>query len=136
MNTVDALNKALLKNSSDAKGWRKAFASAQGSYSRDFAQKNLHRLKAEQEEILNHLKTLELRRQQVMKTALRDGIITDHVRDGVCERLVADGWLDRMDAIPNRGGKPASKDYLPTNKATENWQIIETKYEEENNSAQ
>jgi hypothetical protein len=47
--------------------------------------------------------------------------VTDHASDGVCEELLREGWLERAPAIPARPHVNRASAYLPTEKATEQW---------------
>jgi hypothetical protein len=55
MNEVDHLRKLLADTEAGEKGWRKALTSAQGSFSRTLAEKNLSRLAAARETLLSQL---------------------------------------------------------------------------------
>jgi uncharacterized caspase-like protein len=123
MNEENDIKKSLAKITRDEKGWRKSMTSAEGSYSKDFAQVNLHRLEALRQVLLTRLTSLEARRQQVMKSAVADGIFTDHIRDGVCEQLVTEGLLIRADPLPRRHVKSIQQVYVPTEQAVQEWQI-------------
>jgi hypothetical protein len=58
-----------------------------------------------------------------MKSAVADGIFTDHIRDGVCEQLVTEGLLIRADPLPRRHVKSIQQVYVPTEQAVQEWQI-------------
>lgn len=126
MNNEDEIKKSLAKIARDEIGWRKLLKNAEGSFSRNFAQKNLNRLSDEQEMLLNRRKTLEMRRQYVMKMAIADGIFTDNVRDRVCEELVANGWLTQAETVSDRRGKRNDRVYQPTEKAIQDWNRADT----------
>ncbi len=64
---------------------------------------------------------LEMRRRQVMRGALADGIFTDHQSDGVCKQLLNEGWLERAEPIPLRPHVSRAQAYLPTEKAIAEW---------------
>ncbi|MEP7291438.1 MAG: hypothetical protein ABI835_06620 [Chloroflexota bacterium] len=72
-----------------------------------------------QDELLNT--SINLRRRQVMKSALVDGIFTDHMADGTCEQLRKEGWLERAAAIAPRPHVSRAPAYLPTPKAENTW---------------
>ncbi len=55
MDKVDQIRKLLLETKAGEKGWRKVLARAEGSYSRTLAEKNLSRLAALHETLLNQL---------------------------------------------------------------------------------
>ncbi len=55
MNEVARIQKLLLETKAGEKGWRKVLAHAEGSYSRTLAEKNLSRLTALRETLLNQL---------------------------------------------------------------------------------
>jgi hypothetical protein len=122
----DAIKKSLAKITRDEKGWRKSMSNTEGSYSKNVAQENLHRLEALREVLLSRLTSLEARREHVMKNAVVHGIFTDHVRDGVCEQLVAEGWLVRADPLPRRHVRVVQQVYLSTEKAVQNWDNSES----------
>ncbi len=65
--------------------------------------------------------TLEMRRQQVMRGAIADGIFTDHQSDGICEQLRREGWLERAAPIAWRRNVSRAATYLPTEKAVTEW---------------
>ncbi len=67
------------------------------------------------------LAAAQSRRLQVMKSALADGIFTDHMSDGVCEQLLSEGWLERAAVIAARPHVNRANAYLPTDKALEQW---------------
>jgi hypothetical protein len=69
------------------------------------------------------LSTVELRRNQVMKAAILDGIFTDHQSDGVCQQLTREGWLERAAPIAKRPHVNRADAYLPTDKAINEWDI-------------
>jgi hypothetical protein len=56
MNEVDHIRKLLQDTKASEKGWRKVLATAEGSYSRTLAEKNLSRLAALRENLLGQLK--------------------------------------------------------------------------------
>jgi hypothetical protein len=58
-----------------------------------------------------------------MKSAVADGIFTDHLRDGACEELVTEGWLMRIAAATRRGNRGVSPTYLPTDLAAQDLHI-------------
>jgi hypothetical protein len=126
MNSENDIKKSLAKIKLDEKGWRKSMANTEGTYSKDVAQENLHRLDALRETLLSRLTSLEARRQHVMKNAVVDGIFTDHIRDGVCEQLVTEGWLIRADPHPRGRLKVAQQVYLSTEKAVQDWNPSDT----------
>lgn len=126
MNNENAIHKSLSKITRDEKGWRKSLATADGSYSREFAEENLRRLQIEQGLLHKRLESLQMRRQHVMRVATGDGIVTDHVRDGVCEQLVIEGWLVGAETLPRRAGRRVDRVYLPTDKAVEGWHSADT----------
>ncbi len=68
-----------------------------------------------------HLAAIDLRRKQVMRVALADGMFTDRISDGVCEQLLSEGWLERLAKIAKRPHVSRSCAYLPTEKALEEW---------------
>jgi hypothetical protein len=68
-----------------------------------------------------HLAATDLRRKQVMRVALAEGMFTDRISDGVCEQLVREGWLERLEQIAKRPHVSRSSAYLPTEKALEEW---------------
>lgn len=118
---ISVIKKSLANITRHEKGWRRSMANTEGSYSKDLAQENLHRLETQREVLLNRLTSLEARRQHVMKTAVEDGIFTDRIRDGVCEQLVTEGWLIRADPLPRRYVRTAQQVYLSTEKAIQDW---------------
>ena len=63
----------------------------------------------------------ELRRRQIMRAAIADGIVTDRISDGVCEQLLSEGWLERAVKLPRRPHVMSSSAYLPTEKALQDW---------------
>jgi hypothetical protein len=130
MTDEENIQKSLAKIKSDEKGWRKALATAEGSFSRNLAEENLSRLVTLRHTLLNQLKTIELRRKHVMKVAVVDGIFTDHLSDGVCQQLVREGWLERADPIPQRPHISRNPAYLPTEKAIQSWQVGDLTEEE------
>jgi len=67
--------------------------------------------------------TVELRRQQVMKAAILDGIFTDHQSDGICQQLLSEGWLERAAPIAKRPHVNRADAYLPTEKAVNDWNV-------------
>ena len=119
----ESIQKALTKLTSDEKGWRKALASAEGSFSREQAEENLSRLAVLRQTLNTQLQTNELRRQQVMRNAVIDGIVTDHSGDGVLQQLLKEGWLERAEVLPPRPHVSRSPAYLPTEKAMQEWQM-------------
>lgn len=121
MNIEESIQKSLNKIKTDERGWRKALAGAEGSYSREFAQENLVRLDSLRQTLLNQLVSNERRRKQVMRVAIADGIFTDHNSDGVCEQLLGEGWLERAAPIPLRRRISHAPVYLPTEKALQEW---------------
>ena len=64
---------------------------------------------------------MEMRRRQIMRVALGDGIFTDRLSDGVCEQLLNEGWLERATPIALRPHVSRSPAYLPTEKAVHKW---------------
>jgi len=121
MDTEINIKKSLAKISSNENGWRKALTTAEGSFSRDLARKNLERLEEQRQELLGQLTSLEERRQNVMKIAVENGVVTDDVRDGICEQLVTEGWLTRAGALFGGPAKPTDPTYLITEKANQDW---------------
>ncbi len=67
------------------------------------------------------LSTVELRRNQVMKAAILDGIFTDHLSDGICQQLASEGWLEHAAPIAKRPHVNRADAYLPTDKAINEW---------------
>ena len=55
MNEVDRLRKLLAEANAGEQGWRKVLTTAEGSFSRALAEKNLHRLAALREKLLHEL---------------------------------------------------------------------------------
>ena len=115
------IKKSLAKISSNENGWRKMLTTAEGSFSRDLAKKNLERLEEERKLLLDQLASLEERRQNVMNLAIANGVVTDNIRDGICEQLATEGWLSRAGALFNGDVKTADRVYLPTDKASADW---------------
>ncbi len=71
---------------------------------------------------MNHqLITDDMRRQQIMRVAIEEGIFTDHQSDGICEQLLSEGWLERAASLPLRPHVSRSNAYLPTEKAVAEW---------------
>ncbi len=121
MNKPDNIQKSLDKIASDEKGWRKALANAEGSFSKNQAEENLRRLALLRQSLLNQVMVVKRRREHVMNVALAEGMITDHVSDGVCEQLVKEGWLEHADQQAMRPHVNVAAAYLPTDKAVQDW---------------
>jgi hypothetical protein len=119
MNHRDEISKSLTRNTLDEKGWRKTLAGAEGSHSKELAEKNINRLHSERQTLLHRQSSFEARKLNVMRAAVMDGIFTDHLRDGVCQELVTEGWLVRAEAISRRGNRATSPTYLPTELAAQ-----------------
>jgi hypothetical protein len=126
MNDEYEIKKSLAKIIRDEKGWRKSLAKSEGSYSRDFARDNLHRLEALREQLLGRLNSLQTRREQVMKSVVEEGNFLDHIFDGVCEQLVAEGWLSRAEPLSRYSPKVEQRIYFSTEKAAQDWNQTET----------
>jgi len=111
----------------DEKEWRTAANAVEASPAKTVAEENLRRLDGLRHSLQSHLESLGLRRQQVMKLAIVDGIFTDHLSDGVCEKLLGEGWLERADPLPVRPHVNRAHAYLPTEKAVQDWntQVVE-----------
>ena len=55
MNEVDRIRKLLTETNAGEQGWRKVLTTAEGSFSRALAEKNLNRLAVLREKLLNEL---------------------------------------------------------------------------------
>lgn len=69
----------------------------------------------------SELSTMEKRTRQIMRVALGEGIVTDHISDGACEQLLREGWLERAAPVAPRPHVSRSPAYLPTEKAIHEW---------------
>jgi hypothetical protein len=125
MNMEDGISvqKLLTKITNEEKGWRKSLTGAEGTFSRNLAEANLRRLESLRSDIMKQLDASERRRKQVMRAAIGEGMVTDHLGDGLCQQLVKEGWLQPAEAVPLRRGMNRSKAYLPTDKAVQDWQL-------------
>jgi hypothetical protein len=121
MDTEINIKKSLTKIGSNENGWRKTLMTAEGSFSRDLARKNLDRLEEERQSLLSQLTSLAERRQDVMNNAFANGAVTDNIRDGICEQLMAEGWLVRAAVVMNGDVKSPERVYLLTDKANSDW---------------
>lgn len=59
MNEVERMRKLLADTKAGEKGWRKALATAEGSFSRTLAEKNLIRLAALRQTLLDQLTAVD-----------------------------------------------------------------------------
>ena len=57
MNEIDRIRKQIAETHAGEQGWRRVLTTAEGSFSRTLAQKNLSRLAALRKTLLNQLKT-------------------------------------------------------------------------------
>ncbi len=69
----------------------------------------------------NQIGTVEMRRRQVMRGAIADGIFTNHQSDGICEQLRGEGWLEPAEPIVWRRNVSRASAYVPTEKALTEW---------------
>lgn len=70
------------------------------------------------------LASVEARRQQVMKIAVAEGIVTDRQTDGICTQLLSEGWLELAAPISRRPHVTRAHAYLPTEKAMNEWNNV------------
>ena len=60
MNEIDRIRKQIAETHAGEQGWRRVLTTAEGSFSRTLAEKNLSRLAALREKLLNELKEAKL----------------------------------------------------------------------------
>ncbi len=68
MNEVDRIRKLLRETKAGEKGWQKVLTRAEGSYSRTLAEKNLVRLAALRETLVNQLRLVDKQFQPGINT--------------------------------------------------------------------
>lgn len=86
MNEVEHIRKLLADNKLGEKGWRKALATSEGSYSKTLAENNLTRLAALREVLLGRLSATGLYRQPASELSAGIGMTADELSGSAIDR--------------------------------------------------